>query len=608
MAVRFDDRIATITAQDADDPLARAAMWRQLVDILAQTNVCDLSPLTRDSAYVFLEQERHIVSPTERRSIATALSGRHLPLDMVRFFAADRPEVAAPLIMTVRLNPVEWQQLVATVGPVTRSLIRQRRDLDPLVHRQIDHFGPSDLMLQDGRANDGALDLGGLEMPIVEEVTSPEIEVVPADSNNTPLEVHTSFVSAPRSVQIRDLVDRIERFRQQRQATPFVPVSMVSEDGPELYDQSAEDLLRQFRFEVDHEGIMHWVDAPDRIPLIGLSFAEAAPLMGYGVDGHVVGAFVRRSAFRDGRLLVSGRSRVSGSWCVSGVPLFDEASGRFRGYRGTARRPYPHERPVGSHFARTSDLGLESTVPSAIDDAAQMQRLRELVHELRTPINAISGFGDMIRSQFLGPVPRPYRERADGIVRSASELTQILDDLSMLVRNPGQPIDKAAETGAEDGGIDGGEVLRRVLEGHRPQAEARHVELQVEVSRTLPPLAVGPQVLERVMSRLLGNVVELCDAGEQIGVDFMSLTNTEGCACLSIARPGKLIGIHADELFDPDRAGEGTAVDGPRLALGFTLHLLRNVARQFGGDLDIADHDFLLLVPTLTPDHLVRLS
>jgi signal transduction histidine kinase len=378
--------------------------------------------------------------------------------------------------------------------------------------------------------------------------------------------------------------------------------------GPELHDQSGEDLLRQFRFEADHDGLLHWVDASERTPLIGLSLAEAAPLMGFGVDGHVAGAFARRSAFRDGRLLVSGRSRVGGSWCVSGVPLFDEASGRFRGYRGTARRPYPHERQGDQHEAETPDQSSDPSVANAGDDAAQMQRLRELVHELRTPINAISGFGDMIRSQFLGPVPRSYREQADGIVRSAAELTQILEDLSLLVRHPATAVDQPAETGVDAGGTDGADVLRRVLEGHRAQAAARQVELQVEINRSLPPLAVDEQVLERVMSRLLGNLVELCDEGEQIGVDFMSLPRADGSACLSIARPAKLMGVHADELFDPDRAREGAAVDGPRLALGFSLHLLRNVARQFGGDLDIADHDFLLMMPSLTPDHLARRS
>ena len=40
----------------------------------------------------------------------------------------------------------------------------------------------------------------------------------------------------------------------------------------------------------------------------------------------------------ENRLVIGGDSDAAGEWCVSGVPAFDHASGRFTGYRGTARR------------------------------------------------------------------------------------------------------------------------------------------------------------------------------------------------------------------------------------------------------------------------------
>nr|WP_281422098.1 HAMP domain-containing sensor histidine kinase [Aquisediminimonas sediminicola] len=246
----------------------------------------------------------------------------------------------------------------------------------------------------------------------------------------------------------------------------------------------------------------------------------------------------------------------------------------------------------------------------AVDDGEQLQRLRELVHELRTPLNAISGFADMIRSQFFGPVPHQYREQAETIIASGAELTQILEDLALLVRGPVHRFGQTAVLDREDeAGVDGGEVLRRVLAAHQGQADARQLTLQVEIGRGLPPLAVGEQVLERVLSRLIGNLIELCHHGENVSIDFLCLPRTDGSGCVSISRPGKLLGIAAEELFDPDRAqgerGE-QSMDAARLSLGFTLHLLRNVARQFGGDLDIADHDFLLLIPAVMSEHQIR--
>lgn len=634
--MRFDDRIATITAQGSDDPRARAAMWRQMVDILAQQKTRDFSSMSRASAFAFLEEAREIVDPLGRRAIAHALSGRHLPIDILLFFAADRPDVAAPLLLSVKLSADEWQEVVAAISPVARSLVRQRPDLDEAIKRQLNAYGASDLMLRDQRDMGTALDLGGMEMaevplpvpapspvePVAPEISAPEYVAPEMMASAAPATPAASFLSAPRAVQIRELVDRIEEFRERRRSEPFVPLPRGDHEdedqdaGAEIEAQIAAkvteaknkvqaDQLRHFRFEADQDGVILWVDALERTPLIGLNLAEAAAIMGFGVDGHVAGAIARRSAFRDGRLLVAGKSRVGGQWCISGVPLFDESTGRFQGCRGTARRPYPHESTADMFEASTSAAPVGGPV-QAVDDNEQVQRLRELVHELRTPLNAISGFADMIRSQFFGPVPHQYREQAETIIASGAELTQILEDLALLVHGPVQRFGQTVAVTEDEAGVDGGDVLRRVLAAHQGQADARQLTLQVEIGRGLPPLAVGEQVLERVLSRLIGNLIELCHQGENISIDFLCLPRMDGSGCVSISRPGKLLGISAEELFDPDRARDDQGMDAARLSLGFTLHLLRNVARQFGGDLDIAEHDFLLLIPAVMSEHQIR--
>ena len=87
-------------------------------------------------------------------------------------------------------------------------------------------------------------------------------------------------------------------------------------------------------------------------------------------------------------MTVAGEGPVAGEWKISGVPAFDPTDGRFAGYRGVALRETPPP-PARSG--------------SAADMLADPDSLRELVHEIKTPLNAIIGFAEIIEGQYLGP-------------------------------------------------------------------------------------------------------------------------------------------------------------------------------------------------------------
>src|SRR5262249_49138592 len=145
-----------------------------------------------------------------------------------------------------------------------------------------------------------------------------------------------------------------------------------------------------FRWECGAGGEIAWVDGAPRGALIGRSIARQINGEGDGVDPEVVRAFMLRAPFRDAALTVAGDGLVAGEWKISGVPAFDPADGRSGGYRGVA-------------------LG-EKAESQVVEEAAQAladpDSLRELVHEIKTPLNAIIGFAEIIEGQYLGPADR----------------------------------------------------------------------------------------------------------------------------------------------------------------------------------------------------------
>src|SRR5262249_34015456 len=157
---------------------------------------------------------------------------------------------------------------------------------------------------------------------------------------------------------------------------------------------------------------------------------------------------------------------VAGEWKISGVPAFDPADGRFRGYRGIALRDLP---PPADRAAAPELL-------------ADPDSLRELVHEIKTPLNAIIGFAEIIDGQYLGPADRRYRERASDIVGQAHLLLGAIDDLDFAAKV------HSAESGSREL-VNLGQLVERMTPSLRELAEARGIVL--DASRTMRELTVA---------------------------------------------------------------------------------------------------------------------
>ena len=99
--------------------------------------------------------------------------------------------------------------------------------------------------------------------------------------------------------------------------------------------------------ETGPDGVIHWAEGVTRGAVIGLSIAEAAFGGEPGTDAAAAGAFRQRAEIVNARMSLEGTPDEAGEWRFSALPWFDPASGQFRGYRATARRPQHNETPYG---------------------------------------------------------------------------------------------------------------------------------------------------------------------------------------------------------------------------------------------------------------------
>ena len=428
-----------------------------------------------------------------------------------------------------------------------------------------------------------------------EQAVEPEAEwlpeLVPSDSVEQPAPVVAELVpplpppeAAAGTFQIAELVARIDAYQRQREDAPAMPLPGAGpEMQPELFALDATP-AETFRFETDAAGVVRWIEGAARAPLIGLSLDLAALPSGSRVDGVAAGAFRRRAGFTNARLVVEGHSDAAGQWRITGLPVFDRASGRFTGYRGSARRPRADE---------MAEPAREGRNPAS--DA-----LRQLVHELRTPANAIAGFAEMIESQLLGPVPQPYRAHAAAIRNQTHDLLGAIDDIDMAARIESDALD------LRPGDVVVAPLLARIAHDLAPLARLRRANLVIDAGPEGIAIAGDDRAVERLIARLVATLVSSASADERIAV----VASGEGdrTVVLAFDRPRALGAYAEDRLLTIDAEVEAERDGAPLLGTGFALRLARNLATELGGSLTIGEECLTLRLPAAFLPHVEQAS
>ena len=575
--VRFDDSLKTVLAADASTAFGARAAFRQIVDLMARGRI---DPT--DAMLARVRELRGVVPVDIRAAAARGLALASPPPPLVACLAEDEPDVVATLLRAVRLDAAAWTALVPRLGPVGRSVLRRRDDLDPAVLRALESFGSTDFSLDDRSPP------GERAQPVDRPAAPPRgtgpfvalgavADALPivAEARRRANEPASPVEQPPSQFKIAELVDRIAAYQRRRGAGQPAGAADAAPDA------APAPTLEGFRFEADADGIIRWIDAAPRGALIGASLAR---LDGAGlphVDGVAAGAFRRRTAFTDARLQIGGGSALAGDWRISAVPVFEQASGRFVGYRGGARRPR-----IDEDAART-------------DPRRAAEGLRRLVHELRTPTTAIAGFSELIESELLGPVLPAYRERAAAIRAQAADLIGAIDDLDLAARIEGDALDLRA------GEVALGAVLARVIADLAALAALRGCTIVLPAIDDALLLACDDRAVERLFGRLLAALVSSAAPGEQLAIGAM----LDGAAiAINFTRPQALAAVPEAALLSLDAERETDLPGAPLLGTGFALRLASNLAAELGGSLTIGATNLTLRLPAALIDDMGQAS
>ena len=210
-------------------------------------------------------------------------------------------------------------------------------------------------------------------------------------------------------------------------------------------------------------------------------------------------------------------------------------------------------------------------------DILKTNFMESVSYTLRTPLNTIMGFDELLLKPYFGELNPRQREYAEGILESSRHLLVLIDDILDLA---------AIEAGRMELNltrIDLRATLAGVVRETRGKAAHHGLKLKVECPRDVGALIADAWRIGEVLSDLMNNAIAFTPPGGTVAI---GARRDGGDVALWVADTGG--GIAADQVeavFGAFRHGERPEGRGPGVGLG--LALAKSIVELHGGRIEI---------------------
>ena len=213
-------------------------------------------------------------------------------------------------------------------------------------------------------------------------------------------------------------------------------------------------------------------------------------------------------------------------------------------------------------------------------EAAEVSKskfLESVSYALRTPLNTIMGFDELLMKPYFGELNSRQREYAEGIFESSNHLLVLIDDILDLASI------QAGQMELTKTRIDIRATLAGVLRETRHKAARRGLRYTVECGRDIGPIMIDERRVAEVLRDLIDNAIMFTPSGGAIAIG----ARREGDeVALWVADTGP--GIEADQVeavFGTFRRGAPRQGHEPGVGLG--LALAKSFIELHGGRVEI---------------------
>jgi protein-histidine pros-kinase len=228
--------------------------------------------------------------------------------------------------------------------------------------------------------------------------------------------------------------------------------------------------------------------------------------------------------------------------------------------------------------------GVRDRVEKGLPEGSPRQAdrfLATLSHEMRTPLNAILGFTDLMLQRLEQDIPPEVRRQLEVVRQCGTHLLSLCDDMLDvgLVSAGRRPLHLEV--------LDAAAVVREVHAALQPMAAQRGLRLELDIGgEGAAPVFSDQRMLRQILFNLAVNAIKFTREG---GV-WLRVRNVDDEVELSVADSG--IGIsdgQRSRLFVEfsQLAPQGGSAGDARNGVGIGLHLSARMASHLGARLNV---------------------
>lgn len=206
--------------------------------------------------------------------------------------------------------------------------------------------------------------------------------------------------------------------------------------------------------------------------------------------------------------------------------------------------------------------------------------IAHISHELRNPLNAISGFSEIMNEEMFGPLGHDrYRAHARTIHAASQHLLSIVNGLLDLAKAEAGKLELATEQ------VKVQTLVQDTVELLSQQASDAGVSLNLELEDDLPPIESDSGKVRQILINLVSNAIKFTPAGGRVTVAARR-DEASGVMILVVSDTGIGIAPHdLESIMQPYVQAPGGQARGSGTGLG--LPITKQFVELLGGTIDV---------------------